>query len=182
RVVERSLEEHGPVELLRVEDLTEDDAVIMMSGIGAPTVGIEMLSSTAQVETLLREAEQVSGRRITAIMPAEIGGSNGVSPIGWAARLGVKVLDADGMGRAFPEATMISPNVAGVPCDFAIQADVIGNVTITKTVDLKWLERHARAGVVASGGISLGAHYLLTSQTAPGAVIPGTVSGAVRVG
>lgn len=182
RVVERALEEHGPVELLRVEDLTTDDAVIMMSGIGAPTVGIEMLSSASQAESLLREAEQVAGRRITAIMPAEIGGSNGVSPIGWAARLGVKVLDADGMGRAFPEATMISPNVAGIPCDFSIQADVVGNIMIQKTVDLGWLERHARANTVASGGIALGVHYLLTSETAPGAVIPGTVSGAIRVG
>ncbi len=179
---ERALAEHGPVELLSVDDLTDDDAVIMMSGIGAPTVGIEMLSSTAQVDLLLREAERVAGRRITAIMAAEIGGSNGVSPVGWAARLGVKLLDADGMGRAFPEATMISTNVAGIPCDFAIMSDVVGNVSVLKTVDLGWLERHARAITVASGGMCLGAHYLLTAETAPGAVIPGTVTGAVRVG
>lgn len=182
RIVERALREHGPVELIDVEDLTEDDAVIMMSGIGAPTVGIEMLSSAAQAETLLREAERIAGRRITALMPAEIGGSNGVSPIGWASRLGVKILDADGMGRAFPEASMISPNVAGIPCDFAVQCDVVGNVMVNKTIDLKWLERHARASVVASGGICLGAHYLLTSQTAPGAVIAGTISQAIRTG
>lgn len=182
RVVERTLHAHGPVELVRVEELTSDDAVIMMSGIGAPTVGIEMLSSISQAESLLREAEQIAGRRITALMPAEIGGSNGVSPIGWAARLGVRILDADGMGRAFPEATMISPNVAGIPCDFAIQADVVGNVIVHKTVDLGWLERHARASTVAAGGIVLGAHYLLTSRTAPGAVIQGTVGRAIAVG
>jgi len=180
--VERALREHGPVELLSVDQLTADDAVIMMSGMGAPTVGIEMLSSAQQVEVLLREAEQVAGRRITALMAAEIGGSNGVSPVGWAARLGVKVLDADGMGRAFPEATMISTNVAGIACDFAIMSDVVGNVAVLKTVDLAWLERHARAITVASGGLCLGAHYLLTADTAPGAVIPGTVSRAIAVG
>ena len=179
---ERALRENGPVPLVSVDDLTDDDAVIMMSGIGAPTVGIEMLASAAQVENLRREAEQVAGRPITAIMPAEIGGGNGVSPAGWASRLGVKLLDADGMGRAFPEATMISTNVAGLPCEFAILSDVVGNVGVLKTVDLAWLERHARAFTVAGGGICLGAHYLLTAQTAPGAVIPGTVSAAVRVG
>ena len=179
---ERTIREHGPVSLISVDDLTADDAVIMMSGIGAPTVGIEMLSSVSQVERLLEEAERAAGRPITAIMAAEIGGSNGVSPAGWAARLGVKLLDADGMGRAFPEATMISTNVAGVACDFAILSDVVGNVAVLKTVDLGWLERHARAFTVSSGGICLGAHYLLTSETAPGAVIPGTVSGAIRVG
>ncbi|MFF0909430.1 DUF917 domain-containing protein [Microbacterium enclense] len=182
QITERAIREHGPVRLLSLDDLGPDDAVIMMSGIGAPTVGIEMLASTDQVETLLREAERVAGRRITAIMPAEIGGSNGVSPAGWAARLGVALLDADGMGRAFPEATMISTNVAGVPCAFAVLSDVVGNVVTLRTVDLGWLERHARAVTVAAGGICLGAHYLLTAETARGAVIPGTVSAAIRVG
>ncbi|WEG08692.1 DUF917 domain-containing protein [Microbacterium horticulturae] len=182
RIVERTLRDFGPVQLIGVEELSEDDAVIMMSGVGAPTVGIEMLSSTAQPETLLREAQRTLGRKITAIMPAEIGGSNGVSPLGWAARLGVKVLDADGMGRAFPEATMISPNVAGVRCEFSVQADVVGNVEVRRPIDLKWLERHARAGVVASGGIVMAAHYPLSADTAPGAVIPRTISRAVSVG
>ena len=179
---EQALEAFGPVELVTVADLTSDDTIIMMSGIGAPTVGIEMLSSADQIEALLAGAEAAAGRPITALMAAEIGGSNGVSPVGWAARLGLKLLDADGMGRAFPEATMIAMNVAGVPCDFAVMADVVGNVVTMKTVDLAWLERHARAVTVASGGLCLGAHYPLTAETARGAVIEGTVSAAVRVG
>ncbi len=40
-----------------VDDLGPDDAVILMSGIGAPTVGIEMLPAVHQVATLIREAE-----------------------------------------------------------------------------------------------------------------------------
>ncbi|WP_159500527.1 DUF917 domain-containing protein [Microbacterium sp. 18062] len=179
---ERALRETGPVPLVSVDELTAADAVIMMSGIGAPTVGIEMLSSANQVEVLLREAEATAGRPITTLMAAEIGGSNGVAPAGWAARLGLNLLDGDGMGRAFPEATMIAMNVAGVPCDFAVMSDVVGNVVVMKTVDLSWLERHARAITVASGGLCLGAHYLLTAETARGAVIEGTVSAAVRVG
>ena len=179
---EQALAAAGPVRLVTVEDLGPDDAVIMMSGIGAPTVGIEMLSSTSQIDALLAGAEAAAGRRITTLMAAEIGGSNGVSPVGWAARLGLQLLDADGMGRAFPEATMIAMNVAGVPCDFAVMADVVGNVVTMRTVDLAWLERHARAVTVASGGLCLGAHYPLTAETARGAVIEGTVSAAIRVG
>lgn len=179
---EQALRDAGPVSLITVDDLTDDDAVIIMSGIGAPTVGIEMLSSANQIEVLLREAQAAAGRPITTLMAAEIGGSNGVGPVGWAARLGLKLLDADGMGRAFPEATMIAMNVAGVPCDFAVLSDVVGNVVTMKTVDLAWLERHARAVTVAGGGLCLGAHYLLTAATARGAVIEGTVSAAIRVG
>lgn len=180
--VRAAVAEHGPVPLVQVADLTDDDVVINMSAMGAPSVGIEMLGAAAQAQTLVREVEQLVGRPVTTLMAAEIGGSNGVAPVGWAAALGLQVLDADGMGRAFPQATMIAMNVAGLPSEFAVMADVVGNVTVLRTVDIAWLERHARAFTVAAGGIALGAHYLLTRATAPGAVIEGTVSRAVEVG
>lgn len=181
-MVENALDTHGPVPLVAVDDLGPDDLVVLMSGIGAPTVGIEMLSASGQIELLIEEAEKQAGRPVTALMAAEIGGSNGVQPIGWAARLGLKVLDADGMGRAFPDAAMVAMNVAGVACDWAVLSDVVGNVSIMKTIDLHWLERHARALTVASGSICIGVHYPLTAETARGAVVEGTVSAAVRVG
>ncbi|WP_346111515.1 DUF917 domain-containing protein [Nonomuraea maheshkhaliensis] len=180
--VESAIEKHGPVPVVTVGELTRDDAVIVLSAIGAPSVGTEMLPAEGQTETIVREVERITGRPMTAVMAAEIGGSNGVAPVGWAAGMGLKVLDADGMGRAFPQGTMISMNVAGLPSEFAVMADTIGNVSVLRTINLAWLERHARAITVASGAISLGAHYVLTAETAPGAVIEGTVSRAVQVG
>jgi uncharacterized protein len=177
-----AIDEFGPVTVRRVPDLGPDDLVVCMSAIGAPTVGIEMLPAAHQAETLLREVENFAGRKVTALMAAEIGGSNGLGPVGWAARLGIPVLDADGMGRAFPQGTMVAMNAAGVPCDFAVLSDVVGNVIAMKTVDMAWLERHARAVTVASGSLCLGAHYPLTADTIRGAVIEGTVSSAIRVG
>ena len=177
-----AIEQFGPVEVRQVADLGPDDLVVCMSAIGAPTVGIEMIPAAHQAETLLREVENLTGRKVTALMAAEIGGSNGLGPVGWAARLGIPVLDADGMGRAFPQATMVAMNAAGVPCEFAVLSDVVGNVIAMKTVDMAWLERHARAVTVASGSLCLGAHYPLTAETIRGAVIEGTVSGAIRVG
>jgi DUF917 family protein len=178
---EAALAEHGPVRLRSVGDLTPDDTVIAMSGVGAPTVGIEMLTSAEQPGTLLAEAQRVSGRTITAVMPTEIGGSNGVGPIAWAAQLGLDVLDADGMGRAFPEATMVAMNVAGIPRDLTVLSDVVGNVTVMRTVDATWLERHVRAFSVASGSLCLGAS-VIDGGDVDGAVIRGTVSRAIEVG
>ena len=181
-VAEQAIADHGPVPLVTVDDLGPEDLVVLMSGIGAPTVGIEMLTSSSQVATLVREAERYAGRPITTLMAAEIGGSNGVGPVGWAAKLGLKLLDADGMGRAFPDAAMVAMNVAGVPCEFSVLSDVVGNVSVLRTVDMHWLERHARALTVASGSICLGVHYPMTAETVRGAVIEGTVSAAIRVG
>ncbi|MBN9141067.1 MAG: DUF917 domain-containing protein [Micrococcales bacterium] len=180
--VEIAIEEHGSVPLIGIDELGPGDAAIVLSAIGAPSVGIEMLGAGGQAETIVREVERMTGTRVTAVMAAEIGGSNGVAPVGWAARLGIAVLDADGMGRAFPEATMISMNVAGMPSEWAVMADAVGNLSTLRVISMAWLERHARAITVASGGISLGAHYLLTRETAPGAVIEGTVSRAIEVG
>ena len=36
-------------------------------------------------------------------MSAEVGGMNSIEPLLVGARLGLPVIDADGMGRAFPE-------------------------------------------------------------------------------
>ena len=38
-----------------------------------------------------------------AVMSCEIGGANGLEPLAIAARMGLPVVDADFMGRAFPE-------------------------------------------------------------------------------
>lgn len=178
---ETALEKHGPVRLRSVEEMGADDTIVAMSGVGAPTVGIEMLTSAEQPLTLLTEAQKVAGRTITAVMPMEIGGSNGVGPIGWAAQLGLDVLDADGMGRAFPKATMVAMNVAGVPRGLTVLSDVVGNVAAMSTIDASWLERHVRAFSVASGSLCLGAS-LLDGDDVDGAVIAGTVSRAIDVG
>lgn len=40
---------------------------------------------------------------ITAVLSCEIGGANGLEPLCIGARLGLPIVDADFMGRAFPE-------------------------------------------------------------------------------
>ena len=40
----------------------------------------------------------------------------------WAARLGVPLVDADGMGRAFPEVQMVTQYVAGLPVNLSLVA------------------------------------------------------------
>ena len=47
-------------------------------------------------------------------MAGEIGGGNGVLPLAIAAELGLPLVDADGMGRAFPEGPQVSMHVAGL--------------------------------------------------------------------
>ena len=98
-------------------------------GIGAPTVSLE----------------QLTGRRVVALMSAEIGGGNGLQPISRAARIGLPVLDADGMGRVFPEVPQVSMEVAGISPSPCVMTGERGNVIVFRAVPGPRLERMARA-------------------------------------
>jgi DUF917 family protein len=127
-------------------------------------------------------AERWFGRAIDALMIGEIGGGNGVEPVGWAARLGLPLVDADGMGRAFPEGDMAAMHVAGVDAAPAFFADERGNGTVATPLDAVWLERIARALVVAFGGAVAGADHVMETRTARGATVVGSVTLAMSIG
>jgi DUF917 family protein len=178
----RAIREHGDVPLLTLADLADDALVVPLSGIGAPTVSHEMIHAEAEPDRIRDEIERIFGRPPSAVMSSEIGGGNGVAPVAWAARLGVPLLDADGMGRAFPEVQMVSMYVAGLPAGLVIMTDVIGNVVTIRPVDGLWAEQIARAVCVAAGSSALMADYVLTAREARGAVIENTVTRAIEVG
>lgn len=178
----RALSEHGPVRVVRLDSLDPETLVVPLSGIGAPTVSNEMIGSRDDIVRLADQVEQLMGQPIGAIMSSEIGGSNGVHPVAWAAELGVPLIDADGMGRAFPEVQMVSMYVAGLPPNVIALSDVVGNVSVVRPVNGIWAERIARAIAVAAGAHALMADYVLTAAQAVGAVIEGTVSQAVSIG
>jgi DUF917 family protein len=48
-------------------------------------------------------------------MSVEIGGGNGLQPLLVAAQMGIPVVDADAMGRAYPEAQMTSFAIGDLP-------------------------------------------------------------------
>ncbi|MEV0828034.1 DUF917 domain-containing protein [Nonomuraea rubra] len=178
----RAIREYGPVPLLKLDDLPGDALILPLSGIGAPTVSHEMIHGEDEPKRIAEEAERLFGRPPSAIMSSEIGGANGVAPVAWVAQLGVPLLDADGMGRAFPEVQMVSMYVAGIPADLVIMSDVAGNVVTIRPVDGLWSERIARAVCVAAGSHALMSDYLLTADRARGAVIEGTVTRALEIG
>ncbi|GII29613.1 hypothetical protein Pmi06nite_30550 [Planotetraspora mira] len=178
----RAILEYGEVPLVRLDELPEDALILPLSGIGAPTVSHEMIHAEDEPVRIRDEVERIFGRPPAAVMSSEIGGGNGVAPVAWAARLGLPLLDADAMGRAFPEVQMVSMYVAGVPANIVIMSDVVGNVVTIRPVDGLWSEQIARAVCVASGSSALMADYVLTARECRGAVIEGTVSRAIAIG
>lgn len=106
------------------------------------------------------------GQTFTHICPAEAGGLNALTPVGPAAAMGRPILDADGMGRAFPSLEMVTPTLHGgsaTPIGFA---DEHGNDLVITAKTNSWAEDIARAATVASGGIAMIALYPMTGRQA----------------
>ena len=178
----QALMDHGPINLVTYDDLP-DDAIIMSGGfLGAPTVTIEKLSSGEEGVYLREEVERLRGATVGALMAAEIGGSNGMVPLTWAARLGLPVLDADGMGRAFPEVHQETMEIAGIPAGPTVVVDERGHRVIFRNTEGPWIEKLERAIAIACGGIAASAEYHMTVAEARYATVPGTISLAERIG
>jgi uncharacterized protein len=178
----QAVEERGPVGVVDLDDLDGDDLVMPCGMIGAPTVSIEKFGTAEEGASLRHAVEAEWGRPVAALMAAEIGGSNGVLPAFWAAHLGLPVVDADGMGRAFPEVPQVTMELAGVPAAPVAMADERGNALLMRPVDGTWAERMARTLAVEWGGRGASSEYQMSAARARGATVRGSVSLAVRIG
>jgi len=178
----QALEDHGPVDVVALGDLPDDGIVMPLGHIGAPTVSLEKLDSGDEAPRVRERVERELGRAVVAVMASEIGGANGVLPVAWAARLGVPLIDADAMGRAFPEVQMVSMHVAGLHPDLIVLCDASGSVVSIRARSGEWAERIARSVTVAFGGTSLMADFVMTAAQARGAVIEGSISRALAIG
>lgn len=178
----QAIQDHGPVRVADLDDLPPDGLVMPCGLIGAPTVVMEKLHSGDEGGRLVREVESLCGRPVTAIMPFEIGGANGLIPLAWAARLGLPYVDADGMGRAFPLMTQMTMNLAGVSADPCVVSDERSNTLVVKADRVDWVERLVRTAADAFGGAGVAALYLMSVEEARAATVRRSVSRALRLG
>lgn len=176
------LEKHGPVDVIPISAISSDDLVVPVGFMGAPLVGMEKIPSGNEFITLIGHLEKILGKKASVLMPIEIGGGNAFVPFSVAGRLGLPILDADMMGRAFPELQMTSCNLNQIPAVPAFIVDRLGNKVVIETDSVMSLEKIARHVAVAMGSNAALSSYLMTGAQAASAVVPGSVSLAVKIG
>ncbi len=178
----QAVQDHGPVPLVDLDELPDDALIMPCGGIGAPTVSIEKIEAGDEVFRLKDHVERLWGRPVGALMCGEIGGSNGLVPVAWAARARLPLVDADGMGRAFPEVPQVAMEVAGISPNPGVMTDERGNVVVFRAVSGEWMERMERVVSVEFGGMASSTEYQMTAAQARGATVRGSVSLAIRIG
>jgi uncharacterized protein len=124
----------------------------------------------------MRALEEVLGRPVTHTVSIEAGGLNSIVPFVTAAELGLPVVDADGMGRAFPEVQMVLCTLAGVQAAPLALADEKGNSLVMRTIDNGWAERFARTATIEMGCSAMMALYALSGAQLEDALVTGTIT------
>jgi len=182
-LVREAIREHGPVAILDPADLADDALVVPTAQMGAPTVVHEKLPNGAEPELALRALEKHLGTRADATMPIECGGINSMIPLAVGARLGLPVVDADGMGRAFPELQMETFGVYGIPGSPMAIAGERGETAVIDTgADNRRMEWLARGVTIRLGGVAHIAEYSMLGADVKRTAVPRTLSLALTVG
>lgn len=181
-MAQAAIKSYGAPEIINLEDLADDAQVAFIAMLGAPTVLNEKAASGDDIELALTRLSERIGRPIDALMPAEIGGVNSTIPIVAAARLGLPLLNADGMGRAFPEIQMVTMNFEGVSATPFVIVDEHGNSTIVETDTAKRAEEFVRALAMQMGLSCMVAGYPMTGVEAKRATVPNTLTEALAIG
>jgi uncharacterized protein len=175
-------EDFGPAALVDLDELPDDALIMPCGGIGSTLVSLEKFENGDEGERLREYLEYLSGRRVAALMASEIGGGNGILPIAWAARMGLPIVDADGMGRAFPEVPQVTMQLAGISPSPAVVTDERGNLVVFRTISGPWMERLERAAADEFGGNASSTEFSLTVAQARGGTVRNSVSKAIRIG
>ncbi|PZQ48936.1 MAG: DUF917 domain-containing protein [Rhodovulum sulfidophilum] len=181
-MAQRCLDEGLTIDLVDPSDLADDDFVIPTAMMGAPTVLVEKIPSGEEAITSLRRLEKRLGKTATATMPIEIGGINSTIPLLVGARLGLPVVDADGMGRAFPQLQMETFGVYGVTACPMVVSNEWGECALIETPDNAMMEWLSRGVTIRMGGCSYIAEYPMSGADVKRTAIPRTLSLAIELG
>lgn len=177
-----AVKECGEVTLVDVDELEDDAVVVPVASVGAPTILTEKAVGANEFAKLLDMIEAYYGKKAAAVMPIEAGGVNSMLPIAAAARLGLPMVDADGMGRAFPEIQMVTFTIGGQSASPMIFIDEKGNLGLMETVTNKWVETVCRASCTACGGSVLSVEYVMEARVVKEFGVKGIVTRSQELG
>ncbi|MFK7733933.1 MAG: DUF917 domain-containing protein [Pseudomonadales bacterium] len=182
-LLQQEVREGRHVKVISAHELDDDAQVVSIAGIGAPTVLVEHLQAKGVCEQLLQKMEKLLGRRVDAIIPAEVGGLNSIIPLALGAQVGLPVVDADGMGRAFPHIEMVTFSVYGnSACPMVIQNELGDTVVIEQATSDRKAEDIARVVAGTLGAMVYSALYPMSGKDVKNKAILGSISYCLEIG
>ena len=171
-----AVKECGEVELIGIDEVPDGAFIMPAASMGAPTILAEKGVGANEFAKLFDMVSRYYGK------PIEAGGVNSMLPIAAAARLGIPMVDVDGMGRAFPELQMVTFTIGGASATPMAFIDEKGNSGILDTITNKWTEDIARAATMTMGGTLTVALFCMDVDTCKQYGVHGIVTRSEELG
>lgn len=141
------------------------------------------VDETARMVRAVRGLEEKMGKKVSALIPIELGGANAAACISAAAELGIFVLDGDYTGRAIPEIQQTTPFIYEQNLTPVVACDGWGDIaTIESAVNWRMVERIGKQLAVAGFSYSAQAGFFANGADTKKALIHGTMSDCYAVG
>ena len=182
-MVELAIKETGrTLDLLDLDDVPDDALVVPTAMMGAPTCIVEKLPEGYEAVESLRRLERHLGTKAFATMPIEAGGVNSMIPLVVGLRMGIPIIDGDGMGRAFPELYHETFHIYGASSTPMVVTNDHHDQTLLETHDNYMMEWLSRGVTIRMGGVAYVAVYPMDGATTRRVSISGTIGLGLRIG
>lgn len=178
----KAISEYGDINLISVEDLEPDALVIPVSFMGAPLVDSVKKPTGKEFGYIMPFIEKYYGCKASALLAAEIGGSNAFSPLLCAGMIGCSIIDGDTIGRAFPEVHMTSCGLFGISNLPSFLSSVAGDVVMINALGELSLEKLTRNITISFGSKAAIISDIMSGAEAKKVVIRNTYTRAIQLG
>ncbi|CAK7197644.1 hypothetical protein SEUCBS139899_000292 [Sporothrix eucalyptigena] len=151
------LRDGGKIRIVDVDDLPDDMLAVPVAAMGSPVLAIERLGGHMVLDAI-KDLQEHMKTTFAAVLTAEIGGANGLSPMMLSSShaLNNVTVDADLMGRAFPAFQMSSLYIgANGDINHLLPACISSGegttMTISKAKDSNAVDQLLRSAVMTMG-------------------------------
>lgn len=151
-MAKQALETYGSVKLVNLDDIEDDSTVAALSMMGAPSVALEKIPNGGEFELLFNKIEEHFKTKVDYLYPVEAGGINSMIPIIGAAQKQIPLIDADTMGRAFPELQMVTLALFKIKAFPIFLANDLMETQLIDANSYEELEIKARDWTIQNGG------------------------------
>ena len=181
--VRQAFAQGASINLVNVEEIEDDARVATVASQGAPVVGQERLKDPEVIAHSVRALETYLGDEFTLLMSLEVGGGNAFYPLMAAMILGYPVVDADWMGRAYPELQMTGLCIGKLQPYPLASVDPRGHeVVIQKASSWRWLEDISRKVCTSFGSTASICLPPCRGRDVKQWGVPRTISSAIKIG
>ncbi len=181
-MLRQAIQTYGPVEIVDTDELPDNGLVMTVAVVGAPTVLLEKIPAGYEFVSAIKALASYLGRDPVAIMPIEVGGCNTLFPLSVAVEMGLPVVDADGMRRAFPQIEMTVFTLAGIKASPMTVADEKGNLCVFETNTNQLGETLVRGAVMSLTLANAFSSYSMTVADVERHAIAGSLGYCIELG